>query len=366
MTFENHFFLLFQMFPDSGTSTDLRSSYLLNTSIVGVEDADLIIFAGTNPRYEAPLFNARVRKAWTHYATDVAIIGPEVDLTYSYDHLGTDANVVQKLLDGSHPYCKRIAAAKNPMIVVGSALLSRPDGGVLFGQLQQLAHKIKSSGAVSAEWKVFNVLHKVASQVAALDLGYSAGVDAIRANPPKVLFLLGADEGTITRSDLPDSTVVIYQGHHGDQGAEMADIVLPGAAYTEKTATYVNTEGRAQTTHAAITPPSYAREDWKIIRAISQVTCGSLPYDTLDEIRARMAEISPNLVRYDDLEEANYFAQAAEVAKLATGKVDPAPVNVSMEKLADYYMTNSISRASPTMAKCISAVKKEESNKYIK
>jgi len=349
-----------EIFPDAGTGTDLRSSYLLNSTIVGVEDADLILFIGTNPRYEAPIFNARVRKSWVHNELDVAIIGPEVNLTYDYDHLGDDANTVSSLLDGSHPFAARLAEAKKPMIVVGSSLLARPDGGAIFMKVQQLAQKVRQS----PDWRVLNVLHRVASQVAALDLGYTPGVANIRNNPPKVLLLLGADEGAITREDLADDTIVIYQGHHGDAGAAMADVVLPGAAYTEKNGTYVNTEGRAQLAQAALTPPGMAREDWKIIRALSEIVGAKLPYDNMTELHARMADISPNLTKLDTVEEANYFAQASELAALATGSIDSAPVTVPQLKLEDYYMTNSVSRASPTMAKCIAAVKKEASNTY--
>ncbi|XP_069978159.1 NADH-ubiquinone oxidoreductase 75 kDa subunit, mitochondrial [Penaeus vannamei] len=352
-----------EIFPDAGTGTDLRSSYLLNTKIVGVEEADLVLFVGTNPRFEAALFNARVRKAWVHNELDVAMIGPKVNLTYDYEHLGDDVNIVNSLLDGSHPFSERLAAAKKPMIVVGTNALSRGDGGALHAQLVKLSQKLRSG--CEGEWRVLNVLQQVASQVAALDLGYTPGVADIRNNPPKVLFLLGADEGAITREDLPKDTIIIYQGHHGDHGATIADVVLPGAAYTEKTATYVNMEGRAQQTKAALVPPGMARVDWKIIRALSEIVGATLPYDTLNEVRHRMAEVSPNLVRYGDVEEANYFAQASALAELVKGNFDAAPLDVPLKKLEDYYMTNSITRASPTMAKCIAAVKKEASNKFV-
>lgn len=325
----------------------------------------MILFVGTNPRFEAPLFNARVRKAWIYNELDAAMIGPNVDLTYDCEHLGNDPSIIGKLLDGSHPFSQRLSAAKRPMIVAGASLLARMDGDLLYSQLMQLSQKLRSSCEGGSEWRVLNVLQRVASQVAALDLGYTPGVADIRNNPPKVLFLLGADEGAITREDLPKETLVIYQGHHGDQGAEMADVVLPGAAYTEKTATYVNTEGRAQQTRAALIPPGMAREDWKILRALSEIVGVKLPYDSLNDIRMRMEQVSPNLVRYGDVEEANYFAQASALAQLVSGKKEPTPIDVPQKKLEDFYMTNSITRASPTMAKCIAAVKKEESNKYI-
>ncbi|CAL4088981.1 unnamed protein product, partial [Meganyctiphanes norvegica] len=313
-----------EIFPDAGTGTDFRSSYLLNSTILGVEDADLILYIGTNPRYEAPIFNARVRKAWVHNELDAAVIGPKVNLTYDYDHLGDDPNTVSSLLDGSHPFAARLAEAQKPMIVVGSSLLSRPDGGALYAQVQQLAQKVRQS----PDWRVLNVLHRVASQVAALDLGFTPGVADIRNNPPKVLFLLGADEGALTREDLAADTIVIYQGHHGDAGAAMADVVLPGAAYTEKNGTYVNTEGRAQLARAALTPPGMAREDWKIIRALSEIVGAKLPYDNVAELQARMADVSPNLTKHGDVEEANYFAQATELAKILHCNAEPAPMTL--------------------------------------
>ncbi|KAK8719088.1 hypothetical protein OTU49_014252 [Cherax quadricarinatus] len=354
-----------EIFPDAGTGTDLRSSYLLNTKIVGVEEADLIVFIGTNPRYEAPLFNARVRKAWMYNELNAAIIGPKVDLTYDCEHLGDDPSIIGKLLNGSHPFSQRLNTAKRPMIVVGTSLLARPDGGVLYSQLLQLSQKLRSGCEGGAEWRVLNVLQRVASQVAALDLGYTPGVTDICNHPPKVLYLLGADEGAITRDQLPKDMLVIYQGHHGDRGAEMADVILPGAAYTEKTATYVNTEGRAQLTRAALVPPGMAREDWKIIRALSEIVGTKLPYDCLDDVRMRLTEISPNLTRYGEVEEANYFTQASALAQLVSGKQDTTPIDVPQKKLEDFYMTNSITRASPTMAKCIAAVRKEAANRYI-
>jgi NADH dehydrogenase (ubiquinone) Fe-S protein 1 len=194
-------------------------------------------------------------------------------------------------------------------------------------------------------------------KVAALDLGYKAGVSAIRENPPDVLFMLGADEGAVTKSDVPNS-FVIYLGHHGDRGAEMADVVLPGAAYTEKQATYVNMEGRAQQTYQAVSPPGLAREDWKVIRALSEIAGEKLPYDDFNGIRGRMEQLAPHLTRYDHVEEANFFSEAVALAD-AKANVSAEPFKVDQLTLKDFYMTDSISRASKTMAKCVQAVTKQ-------
>jgi len=347
-----------ESFPMEYGGTDIRSNYLFNSTIAGCEEADLVLLIGTNPRYEAPILNARLRKGWIHNALDVAVLGPDVDLSYDFEHLGDSPDALEKLANGSHPFAKKLASAKKPAIIVGSEVLQRPDGAALMANAQKLAHTVKTKSGCGSEWRVLNVLHKVASQVAALDIGYKAGPDAIKKDKPDVLFLLGADAGVITRADLPEDCFVIYQGHHGDKGAELADVVLPGAAYTEKQSTYVNMEGRAQQTIAALTPPGQARVDWKIIRAISEVLGETLPYDTIQELRVRLNQIAPNLTRYGLVEEANFFAQAAEMAalqdKLAVSK---DPIDVTQKILTDYYMTNSISRASPTMAKCVQTVK---------
>uniref|UniRef100_A0A8C4GNS2 NADH-ubiquinone oxidoreductase 75 kDa subunit, mitochondrial n=1 Tax=Dicentrarchus labrax TaxID=13489 RepID=A0A8C4GNS2_DICLA len=345
-----------EVFPMAGAGSDLRSNYLLNTGIAGIEEADLLLLVGTNPRYEAPLFNARIRKSWLHNELQVALLGKEVDLSYTYDHLGESAKVLQEIASGTHPFSQVLAKAKHPVVVVGSSCLQREDGAAIMAAVSTIAHNARVSSGVEETWKVLNVLHRVASQVAALDLGYKPGVEAIRKNPPKVLFLLGADAGCITRQDLPKDSFIIYQGHHGDVGAPMADIILPGAAYTEKCSTYVNTEGRAQQTKVAVTAPGMAREDWRIIRAISELAGVTLPYDTLDEVRDRLVEVSPNLVRYDDVEEANYFKQANELSKAVNQAVLTGPLVPPQLTVKDFYMTDPISRASQTMAKCVKAV----------
>merc|ERR1712059_159215 len=217
---------------------------------------------------------------------------------------------------------------------------------------------------MGSEWKVLNVLHRVASQVAALDLGFKAGVSEVREAKPKVLWLLGADAGALSREDLPEDCYVIYQGHHGDHGASMADCILPGAAYTEKQATYVNTEGRAQQTFPALAPPGQARVDWKIIRVVSEVVDEKLPYDKLSELRARMSEVSPNLVRYGNLEPANFFSQSLDLANKVRAEISSTPFDVSKKVLEEFYQTDSISRASPTMAKCVTAVKQQRLSSY--
>uniref|UniRef100_A0A9J7Y3R0 NADH-ubiquinone oxidoreductase 75 kDa subunit, mitochondrial n=2 Tax=Cyprinus carpio TaxID=7962 RepID=A0A9J7Y3R0_CYPCA len=312
-----------EIFPMAGAGTDLRSNYLLNSRIAGIEECDLLLLVGTNPRYEAPLFNSRIRKSWLHNELQVAMVGHKVDLSYSYKHLGETTQVLQEIAAGTHPFCEVLAQAKRPVVVLGSSTLQREDGAAIFKAVSTIAQNSRVSSGVEDGWKVLNVLHRVASQVAALDLGYKPGVDAIQKNPPKVLFLLGADAGCITRAHLPKDSFIIYQ---------------------------------VSISRVAVTAPGMAREDWKILRAISELAGVTLPYDTLDEVRRRLEEVSPNLVRYDDVEEANYFKQANELSKAANQSLLAAPLVPPQLTVKDFYMTDPISRASQTMAKCVKAV----------
>jgi len=343
-------------FPSSGSGTDIRSNYLFNTSIAGIEQADALLIVGACPRFEAPLVNARIRKAWMHDELDVAMIGEPTDLTYTYDHLGTDIGVLRDIVNGEHPYTDVLLKAKRPMVVVGANPLTGQDGQSLLDLVAAGCDVLKKEGGVDEGWRMMNVLQQTASQVAALDVGYKAGLDKL--NAPKVVYLLGADGGKIRREDLPADAFIVYQGHHGDAGAVIADVILPGAAYTEKTATFVNMEGRAQETRRALAPPALARDDWKIIRALSEISGEALPYDTLEQVRNRMTDIAPHLTRYGDVETANFFAQSAQfVEPAADAAASGAPIAPSLSSLADFYMTDSISRASQTMARCVKSVK---------
>lgn len=345
-----------EKFPVDGSGCDMRSNYLLNSKIVGIEDADLILLIGTNPRYEAPILNARIRKAWIHNNLEVALIGPEIDLTYDYQHIGDSPNLLKDLASGQHPFIKKLTEAQKPMIVLGSGTLQRPDGDAIYALVQQIALRCQKSEDV----KTFNILHRVASQVAALDVGYKSCPDEIENLEPKFLFLLGADECFYSREKLPKDCFVVYQGHHGDKGAEMADIILPGAAYTEKQATFVNTEGRTQQTLQAVTPPGLAKEDWKVIRALSEISGHKLPYDNLGEIRHRLSQIAPHLTRYGQVEEANFSALStalnSEVAK--SKRLNADVIDTNQKFLKDFFMTDSITRASATMSKCVQAAEK--------
>lgn len=340
-------------------SADMRSDYLFGAGLAAVDEADLVLFLGANPRWEATTLNARIRKNWLHNELQVASVGPPIDFTYECEQLGDSPSTLQALASGSHPFCKTLAQAKRPLVLVGSVPLQRSDGAAVLELARQVARQAKGA---DAGWRVLNVLQRTASQGAALDLGYRPGPDSIRQAKPSVLYLLGADEGVVTRQDLPANCFVVYQGHHGDRGAELADAVLPGAAYTEKQATYVNTEGRAQQTLPAVAPPGLAREDWKVVRALSEVVGMPLPYDSLSEVRGRMNEVAPHLTCYGERQELLVADDNAKAGKVELSLQEP--IRPQLLALRDYYMTDVISRASPTMAQCVQAVDQQATRPY--
>ncbi|XP_037934518.1 NADH-ubiquinone oxidoreductase 75 kDa subunit, mitochondrial-like [Teleopsis dalmanni] len=342
-----------QGFPNKGASTDLRANYICNSTIAGLEEADAVLLIGTNPRYEAPLVNTRLRKSYVHNELEIASIGPKVDLSYKHENLGDDAGMISRVCTGGHNFSKVLEKAKKPAIIIGADILERKDGEGILATVAAYCKKLNKPN-----WNSFNVLQNNAGQTGAFDVGYQPGIQEVIQKKPKVLILLNADAGKITREQLPKDCFVVYIGHHGDNGASIADAVLPGAAYTEKQAIYVNTEGRAQQTLMAVSPPGMAREDWKILRAISEVIGTPLPYDTLDELRNRIEDIAPHLTRCGTLHQAAFSGLAEQVA--TSKSIDNTKIDVKLKELRDYFMTDAVSRASPTMAKCISACNKEQ------
>jgi NADH-quinone oxidoreductase subunit G len=324
-----------------------RAGYLFNTSIAGIDEADALLLIGCNPRREAPVLNARFRRNWLNRDFKVAVLGEQADLTYDYEYLGADLAALERIADGGQTAAKMLKEAEKPMIVVGMGALTRPDGAAILAMAKKIAD---DTGVVSDDWNGFNVLQTAAARVGGLDIGFVpgeggkdvAGIQAAaQAGDIAVVYLLGADE--IDMNGFGDA-FVIYQGHHGDAGAHRADVILPGAAYTEKNGTYVNLEGRVQMAQRAVFPPGDAREDWAIIRALSGQLGQALPYVTLDALRAKMREDHPALLAIDTVEPADWSA-----FKPVAGALDGAPL---VSAIADFYMTNPVARASETMAKC--------------
>ncbi len=320
-----------------------RASYLFNSTIAGIDEADAILLVGTNPRLEAPVLNARIRRRYIAGVDHIGLIGMPADLTYNYQHLGAGAQSLADLANGGD-FADALRSAERPMMIVGQAALTRKDGAAV---LEACASVAQYCGVVRDGWNGFNILHTAAARVAGLDLGFVPGSDGLTAHEMAhgsnldVLFLLGADEIPIHKGE---NTYVIYQGSHGDAGAHVADVILPGAAYTEKNATFVNMEGRAQQTRRAIFPPGEAREDWTIIRALSEKLGQTLPYDDINALRGAMYETAPTLAAIDTVEAADPGAIAALAG---SGQMSGDPFGVSV---TDFYMTNPIARASAVMA----------------
>ncbi|TPX34155.1 hypothetical protein SmJEL517_g03133 [Synchytrium microbalum] len=332
--------------------TDLRSSYLFNTTIEKVDEIDALLLVGTNPRHEAPIVNARIRKAWLNNELEVGIVGAAPKLNYEFDHVSEDPSGLEALINGNHAFFEKLSKAKKPMIMVGSAILEREDAASILAQVALLTQKLKAN-MLTKEWNGLAFLQRAASYTAALDIGFQPSGSV--SSSPKFIYLLNADE--IVASDIPKDAFVVYQGHHGDNGAYYADVILPGSAYTEKSTTFVNTEGRTQTTRAAVPPPSGARDDWKIVRALSEVVGVPLPYDSISEVRDRMGDVAPGLVTYD-VTQSSVFTALALKQMLAAAKSSPSNgmTAPALElPIKDYYLTDPISRASVTMAKCSQA-----------
>ncbi|BFZ60994.1 ndufs1 NADH-ubiquinone oxidoreductase subunit [Saitoella coloradoensis] len=326
---------------------DVRSNYLFNATVPGLEDADQILIVGSNPRHEASVLNARIRKAWLRDGMEISLVGEKIDTTFDYEHHGESGAALKKALAGD--LGKKLAGAKKPMIIVGSGVTEHADAKAIYEILGQFVHK-NSGVFLNEEWNGYNVLQRQASRAAAYDIGFVAPSEAVAQTTPKFIWLLNADE--VAATDLPKDAFVVYQGHHGDVGAQFADVVLPGAAYTEKSTTFVNTEGRTQVTRAAVNPPGVARVDWKIIRAAAEVLEVSLPYDDIHSVRDRMNEIAPSLSRYDVVEPST-LAAAGIKAQLVDANKGSKPTDAPMKRvIEDFYMSDVISRSSATMARC--------------
>ncbi len=322
-----------------------RCSYIFNPGIRGIDQADAILLVGTNPRWESPVLNARIRKRYLHGRCAIASIGPAVDLTYPVERLGAGPATLRDLAEGKLAFAEKLKAAKNPLIIVGMGALARADGAAVLALARNLA-------VVRDDWNGFAVLHTAAARVGGLDLGLVPGdggrdVAGILAGCEKreieAVYLLAADEIDMTKLG---KAFVIYQGHHGDAGAHRADVILPGAAYTEKPGVYVNTEGRVQLGFRAAYPPGDAREDWAIVRALSEHLGKPLSYDTIEQVRARLVAMNRSFAALNQ-QSAGAWGEFG-----APGPVGDGPF---VSPIDNFYMTCPISRASRTMAECMAS-----------
>ena len=333
----------------SSLPTDIknRSGWLFNPTISSIEEADSLLIIGSQPRYEAALLDARIRKSWLANGMKIARIGGGDKASYPIEELGSEINIIDQIYKGNHSYNKVLEKSNKPLFIIGENVLNRKDGYGVLGRIREIAKKYK---AMSDKWNGLAILHYAASRVGALEVGFvpsKKGLntkdikDGVASNQIKLLWLLGEDE--VVLNDKHNSFIV-YQGHHGDKGAESADLILPGSAYTEKDGTFVNTEGRVQRTNIAVSPPGDAREDWKIIRAFSSFVDKTLPYDNIFELRNRLAKINELLVIENSLIKGGITDIGDTSIKLTKDNLKPKDIN--------YFMTCPISRASETMAKC--------------
>jgi len=329
------------------TETKNRSGWLFNPTIAGIEEADSLLIIGSQPRYEAALLDSRIRKSWLANGLKIARIGGGDETSYPIDELGSDISLIEQIYKGKHSYNKILDKSKKPLFLIGENFLNRRDGEGILGRIREIAKKYNS---FTDKWNGLGVLHSSANRVGALEVGFvprdrglntEGIIDGVKSNHIKLLWLLGVDDINLNKKI---KTFIVYQGHHGDKGAELADLILPGSAYTEKDATYLNTEGRVQRTNAAVSPPGDAREDWKIIRAFSGFVNKVLPYDNIMQLRNRFSDFNKSLVIENSLIKANIADIGNTSIKLDKDIVKPKTIN--------YFMTCPISRASETMAKC--------------
>ena len=317
-----------------------RGGWLFNTTIAGIAEADAILLIGANPRLEAAIVNARIFARWSAADIPIGLIGEKSEQPYRYLHIGDDPSLL-----GS-AFMAELEAAQKPMIILGQGALAHGSAQAIYDQALALAERV---GAIGADWNGFNLLHAHAASAGGFDIGFlpqpgGAHVDAMLGGQMDVLFLLHLDEADLSRLD---KSCVIYQGSHGDRGAEIADFILPGSAWTEKNTLWVNMEGRVQEARRAIFPPGQARPDWAIIRALMSILDINVPYDDLDSLRLHMAQHMPHFAHIGEIAADIPMPKVKGGAGGSAIKNDPFPV-----LLSDFYLSNPIARASSIMAAC--------------
>ena len=320
-----------------------RINYIFNSKINGIEDSDLILLVGTNPRLEATILNARIRKAYVNNKVKIYSIGDPGDLTYPYEKIGSKTSDIEDLVHDKNLISSKLKKSKKPLIIIGESALKGKKGQYIFESLKKF---LIENNFIRKDWNALNILSQQASRVGAIDLGiYSISdknnflfFDKLENNNFKLIYLLGADEINFDKKN----NFVIYQGSHGDRGAEIADIILPGAAYTEKNGLFVNLEGKLQNAYKASYPPGDAREDWKIFKELANLMKISIGFSTLNQLRENIIKRISLKVKSESLETSNsVFVQE----------------DIVVNNL-DYYFTNSIARSSKTMNECRQIKKK--------
>ena len=324
-----------------------RSSYVFNSTIAGIDEADAILIIGALPRREAAVLNARIRGRYRETGLPIGYIGEAGhDHRFPVEHIGAGASSFAAL--GDHSFFETLRGAERPLVIVGAGAVARADGQAV---LSHAAGILRSLGNVAEGWNGLGVLHTAASRVGGLDLGFVPGEGGHDAHSMlsemDVLVLMGADE--LPLSERRAGQTLVYIGHHGDAGAGAADVILPAAAYTEKSGTFVNLEGRVQMTSRAVFAPGEAKDDWAILRALSDVLGHRLPFDSLAQLRAALYAEFPHFARIDDIAEDETRAEGMNRLADVGGDLDDMPFHPAV---ADFYLTNAITRASKIMADC--------------
>ncbi len=322
-----------------------HASYLFNSTFVGIESADACLLIGVNPRKDAPLLNARIRKRFSLTPSKIASIGCNVDLTYDYKHLGNEVEILQDILNDKSEFCEVLRQAKKPMLVLGHDMLTREDGALILNMAKKIAEKFNM---IQDDWNGFNFLPKTSGLINGLELQFtsSIGVNEIlnqaEKSEIKMVFLHAVDDD-IEFEKLKDCFVV-YIGSHGDKGAHIADVILPGAVYSEKDAIYINLERRAQSTKRAVSAPGEANEDWENFIGLAKKLGIDLGFQTLGEIRQALAANHETFRNLDKITKASWI-KSGEINS------DFSDKKITMKKF-DFYLTNPITRASRIMNRC--------------
>ena len=317
----------------------VRSSYIFNTRVAGIDEADAVLIVGSNPRLESPVLNARIRSRFLKGGLQIGLIGGAIDLTYPYQHLGDEPQLLEQFIAGKNKFSKVLKKAKNPMIILGSGAINREDGAQILHNARKIA---ETTGMIADNWNGFNVLQSAASRVGGLDIGF-VPEKLFNLEDMELIYLIGADEIDFNKTK---NAFVVYQGHHGDNGAHHADVILPGAAYTEKSATFVNLEGRPQRTQKAVFPLGQAKEDWRIIRALSGAIDKPLPFDDLSDLRKLLSDTVPSFGSMNEII-TNAWGDFGLEGPMTNQRISNIPVN--------FFMSDPICRASITMAECAKA-----------
>ena len=307
------------------------SNNLFNTSIAGVDESDLILLVGANPRLEATIINSRIRKNFINKKTEIFTIGDPGEQTYKIISLGDNLKVLKDIENNNSIFSEKIKTSKKPMIIIGESVLNSKQGRFVLETSKSILKKYNSLNGL-------NILHQSAASVGAIMLQAHTNLDDVLEN--QILYLIGADEINIDNKN----KFIIYQGTHGSKNAKIADVILPGAAYTEKNGLYVNLEGRVQSAFKASFPPGNAKEDWKILRALSDVLNKPLKFNTIEQLRSKMFEFNPALERIDQLPSIDVNTLGAANVDVIDSKVNYLPI--------DYYHSNEIAKSSKTMLEC--------------